>query len=168
MSAEALLQEAHACGVRLKLEGERLVLEADRPPPPDLLDRLRARKPDVVRLVQAGSRCWAWRDWRDYYEERVRTAEQKCGLPRAEAERRGFECCVSKWLWLNAERSEPDICAWCGNMEAGGSSVVLPFGTQSSGHVWLHASCWKPWSAARRVRAVAALADMGITNPGGA
>jgi hypothetical protein len=42
---------------------------------------------------------------------------------------------------------------------------ILPFGTESTGHAWLHSRCWPTWHAGRKAEAIAALAAMGIAEP---
>ncbi len=43
-----------------------------------------------------------------------------------------------------------------------GSDIVVPFGNDAHGHVWLHHQCWKPWMQKRREDAISALATTGI------
>ena len=62
------------------------------------------------------------------------------------------------------EPSSPDRCAWCGEPDNDGTSVV-PFGTQSHGHTWLHPACWEDWFSDRRERAEEALLEFGIRRP---
>ena len=52
----------------------------------------------------------------------------------------------------------------CGEAEQG-HDPQLPFGTEGSGHAWLHSRCWEGWYAARRAEAVAALEVMGTATP---
>jgi hypothetical protein len=42
---------------------------------------------------------------------------------------------------------------------------LLPFGTERNDHVWLHARCQETWYAGRKAKAVAALAEFGISYP---
>jgi hypothetical protein len=44
-----------------------------------------------------------------------------------------------------------------------GRAFTLPFGTESSGHAWLHSRCRPAWHASRKADAVAALGQLGIT-----
>jgi hypothetical protein len=103
-------------------------------------------------------------DWRALFDERAGIAEFDGGLPREQAEARAFTCCVAEWLNRNPVRSAPDSCLRCREAEQSHDSL-LPFGTESTGHAWLHSRCWSPWFAARQAEAVAALAAMGIATP---
>ena len=60
----------------------------------------------------------------------------------------------------------PTRCLRCGKAEQG-HDPLLPFGTETTGHAWLHSHCWSAWSAARHAEAVAALEAMGIATPAG-
>jgi hypothetical protein len=75
-------------------------------------------------------------------------------------------CRLAEWLNRNPVRSPPDRCLRCGEAEHA-HDPLLPFGTESAGHAWLHSHCWSAWSAARQAEAVAALAAMGIAKPAG-
>ena len=74
-----------------------------------------------------------------------------------------YECCVSEWLNQNSVRSEPGRCLQCGM--SGASGPVVPFGTTTAGHAWLHSGCWPDWFADRKAQARAALAALGIVAP---
>ena len=52
MSAAETLAAAQAAGVRLGLEGAKLVIEADREPPQPLLDALCRDKPEILALLR--------------------------------------------------------------------------------------------------------------------
>ena len=51
MTVRALLNRAAGCGVTMWLEGGRVRLRADQPPPADLLRDLRAHRDDLARLL---------------------------------------------------------------------------------------------------------------------
>lgn len=108
---------------------------------------------------------WDAEDWQAHFDERAGIAEHDGGLPRADAERQAFECCVVEWQWRNPPpASGPERCAQCS--EPLGEDG-LPFLTGDGGHVWLHAGCHGDWTARRRAEAVAALAGHGLTPPNG-
>jgi hypothetical protein len=107
---------------------------------------------------------WGAEDWRVFFDERAGIAEYDGGVSRAEAEARAFEWCIIEWMERNPEPSPPDRCAWCGQLDLGGTSVV-PFGAQSHGPTWLHSECWEAWFTDRRGRAEHALRDCGIERP---
>jgi hypothetical protein len=79
----------------------------------------------------------------------------------ASAEARAFACCVVEWLNRNPVRSPPGRCLGCGAGDHA-HDKLLPFGTEQTGHAWLHSRCWPAWRASRKVEAVAALSIFGI------
>jgi hypothetical protein len=52
MSAAQALMTARAAGIRLGIDGVSIVLEADNPPPPQILDMLRAHKPEIIDALR--------------------------------------------------------------------------------------------------------------------
>lgn len=162
MSAPEALKAARAAGVRLGIDGDNVTLEAATAPPPALLDLLSRHKADVAALLRVGRDGWSGEDWLAYFDERAGIAEFDGGLPRGEAEARVFDCCVVEWLNRNPVRSPPGRCLGCGQTDHS-HDPLLPFGTESSGHAWLHSRCWPAWHAGRKAEAVAALAKLGIT-----
>lgn len=118
----------------------------------------------IRRIVESG-RDWSAEDWQVLFDERAAIAEFDGGLPPEEAESRAFACCVVEWLNRHPCPSAPGRCAHCCGWESHGA-VVLPFGTEPGTHVWLHADCWSTWYHARQAEAVAAMAAMGIHEPG--
>ena len=48
----------------------------------------------------------------------------------------------------NALRAPPDRCAGCGG-NGHAQDPLVPFGTESVGHAWLHRHCWPAWHRAR-------------------
>ncbi len=105
-------------------------------------------------------------DLQTFFHERAGIAEHDGGLPRADAERRAFECCVMEWLWRNPPPATgPERCAHCGQPLGEPGRDGLPYLTGDGGHTWLHSSCHSDWSAQRRAEAVAALAGVGKLPP---
>jgi hypothetical protein len=143
------------------VDGGDLVLEAPAQPSAAILDLLSRHKAGLVELLQADWGSWSAADWRAFFDERAGIAEFDAGLSRTDAERRAYECCVGQWLIQHPVRSEPGRCLNCGGAEKG-YDALLAFGTQATGHAWLHVRCWEAWYAARKAKAVAALAAMGI------
>ena len=147
MSAVRALKAAHAVGIRLGIDGEALTLEADAAPPPSVIDLLTRLKADVIAHLRTERDGWSGEDWRAFFDERAGIAEFDGGLPREQAEARAFACCVAEWLNRNPVRSAPDRCLRCGEAEHD-HDPLLPFGTESTGHAWLHSHCWSAWHAA--------------------
>ena len=56
-AAAELLSRLHDHGVRARVVGDRVRLEGERPPPPDLLDEARAAKAELLAHLRQVSRC---------------------------------------------------------------------------------------------------------------
>jgi hypothetical protein len=52
VSALDVIRIARAAGAKLTVDGSSLVLEAERPPPPQVFDMLRANKPEVLEFLR--------------------------------------------------------------------------------------------------------------------
>jgi hypothetical protein len=164
MSASYALKTARALGIRVRLGGDDLELEASLPPPSTVLDLLSRHKVEILRLLRPANESWSPEDWQVFFDERAGVAEFDGGLSRAEAERRAFASCVTAWLNSNPGSSAPGRCLDCGGGERSGDPL-LPFGTETTGHTWLHRACWPTWCQAREAEAIAALLVMGIRAP---
>lgn len=163
MNPAKVLKAARAAGVEFRLDGEDLVLEAAVAPPPTIVDLLSHHKPVIVALLRIGPSGWSGEDWQIFFDERAGVAEFDGGLPRPEAEARAFAMCVAEWLNRNPVGSPPGRCLACGDGDHPHDGL-LPFGTEQTGHVWLHSRCWPAWYAGREAEAVTALAAMGIAS----
>jgi hypothetical protein len=161
MSAVHALKLARAAGVRFGIDGDKLTLDADAAPPPGVLELLAHSKAEVIALLRPGPDGWSGEDWRAFFDERAGIAEFDSGLPRDQAEARAFACCIAEWLNRNAVRSPPGRCLGCGEAEHG-QGPLLPFGTEATGHAWLHSRCWPAWHASRKAEAVATLSAFEI------
>ena len=161
MTAADAFRGAQEAGVEITLQGDKLLLETSSPPPEDVLDTLTRNKTAIVAFLRASKDEWSIEEWRAYYDERAGIAEFDGGLPRGEAEVLAHACCVSEWLNCNPGRSSPLQCLGCGKGEIS-DDPLLPFGTEITGHVWLHHRCWDAWHRGRKLEAAAALSAMGI------
>jgi len=166
MNATKAVMEARTAGIQLDVEGDDLVLEASAPPPPAMLDLLSRHKAAIVLLLRPGVDSWAVEDWKALFDERAGIAEFDGGLPRAQAETLAYACCAAEWLNRHSVRSPPGQCLDCGGRDHA-HDPLLPYGVEPTGHAWLHSYCWPTWYEARKAKAVAALAAMGITVPVG-
>jgi hypothetical protein len=166
MSAAEALKAARAAGVELTLDGDDLLLEASFGPPAAVLDELSRYKTKIVALLRPGRDGWSAEDWHVLFEERAGIAECDGGLARAEAETQAFACCVVEWLNRNPARSPFGRCLGCGEREHA-QDPLLPYGVEPTSHAWLHSRCWPTWHEARKAKAIAALAAMGIAAPAG-
>lgn len=164
MSASEALLQAREAGVRVRIDGDHLALEASAPPQAGVLDILARYKADILYLLRPADDGWSAEDWREYYEERAGVAEFNGGLSREQAEKRAYDCCVGKWLHLNPVRSAPSRCHHCG--KPGG--LLFPYLTgdklRDPWHTWLHQECSSDWHNARKMKAVSVLFEMGISN----
>ena len=161
MSAVQALKAARAAGIDLALDGVALVLAAPTAPPPAVLDLLACHKAGIVALLRPANDGWSGEDWLAFFNERAGIAEFDGGMPRASAEARAFACCVAEWLNRNPVRSSAGRCHACGGSKQA-HDKLLPFGTEQTGHAWLHSRCWEAWHASRKANAVAALSTFGI------
>ncbi|HEX2338369.1 MAG TPA: hypothetical protein VHI72_18060 [Hyphomicrobiaceae bacterium] len=129
-----------------------------------MLDLLSRNKAGVKALLRISINGWSAEEWRVFYDERAAIAEFNGSLPRAQAEVQAFAHCVAEWLNYNPVRSSPGLCLACGD-GGHGHDPLLPFGTERTGHAWLHRGCWPAWHDERKATAVAALGAMGIMAP---
>lgn len=164
MNAVDLLARARRAGVRIRASGTDLKLDADQPPPPELIKALADKKGEVLAALRGASGQWDAGDWRAYYEERAAIRENDGGLVRAEAERCALDDAVIMWMNRNPVVSAPNACVWCGRSDRQ-DSVLLPFGASGIGRAWLHSECWEPWREQRVATAAAALKAAGTGCP---
>lgn len=157
MSAVRALRAARDAGVRIGVDGDSLTLEAEAAPPAAVLDLLTIHKPGVFELLRTGSDGWSGVNWLAFFDKHVAESEFDDAFPIPSAVARAFACCVAEWLNRNPVRSSPDRCLGCGGGDHA-HDALLPFGTEQTGHAWLHSRCWLAWRANRKAAAVAALA----------
>ena len=160
MSPAEIIEGATTDGVRLSLSPSGGVSAKGAQPVIDRwLPMLRQNKSAIVSLLRPGRDGWSAEDWQVFFDERAGILEFDGGLPRAEAEARARECCVVEWLNRNPERSPAGQCLGCGDREHV-DNPLLPYGTEQTGHVWLHPHCWEAWHANRKATAVAVLSPI--------
>jgi hypothetical protein len=164
MSAVEALKAARAAGVELALDGDDLVLKAASTPPAAVLDALSRHKAEIMVRLRPAEDGWSAEDWQVFFEKRAGIVEFDGGLPRPEAEAQAFAYCVVEWLNRNPECSPAGRCLECGDREHA-HDPLLPYGTEPSGHVWLHSRCWPAWHAARQAKAASTLTARGISAP---
>jgi hypothetical protein len=157
MNAADALKSARAAGVEVALDGDKLALKAASAPSAAMLDALSQHKAEIVALLRPRRDGWSAKDWRVFFDERAGITEFDGGLPRAQA----FACCVVEWLNRNPERSPAGRCLGCGDREQA-HDPLLPYGTEPTGHAWLHGRCWPAWHEARKAKAMSTLTEMGI------
>jgi hypothetical protein len=161
MSAVEALRAARAAGIVFKIDGKDLMLEAAVAPPVAVLDLLSRHKAGVMALLRTSSEDWSIEEGQAFYDERAVIAEFDGDLPRQEAEALAIDCYVREWLNRHPMRALPGRCHGCGEAEHAGD-LLLPFGTEVTGHNWLHWRCWPVWYAGRKTGVIKALVTMGI------
>jgi hypothetical protein len=161
MSAALALKSARAVGIRVRIDGDDLALEAPAQPPQGVIDLLLLHKADILRLLCPANDCWSPEDWQIFFEERAAILEFDGGLHRDEAEARALAICLTEWINRNPTPSAPDRCLACGGGERP-CDPLLPFGIDMSSHAWVHRACWPAWHRARETEAVAAVNSMGV------
>lgn len=168
-----LLTEARRHGVTIRREGDRLKVRAKAPPPPDLVERLRESRGEVLALLSqtdrsAGPAEWGAEDWLAFFDERAGIAEFDGGLSRAEAEARAWECAISHWTNTTPIPDPlPSFCPVCDRAFAKEAGSSIPALRPGGGHVWLHPGCHGRYMIRRRAEAKRALVGMGLTLPEG-
>jgi len=131
------------------------------PPPTHVLNALAKHKGELIALLRKADDGRSAEDWQAFFDERAGIAQFDGGLSREDAEARAFACCVAEWLNRNPASSATGRCLACG-APGGPRDPLVPFGTEPTGHAWLHHTCWSGWRAGRKSEAIAALATMGI------
>ena len=164
MSAANVVMAARAAGIQRRVEGDDLLLEAAAAPPPAVMEQLSQHKPAIVLWLRPREDGWSAEDWCAFFDERSGIAEFDGGLPRAQAGDQALACCVIEWLNRNPECSLAGRCLRCGDREYA-HDPLLPYGTEPTGHAWLHSNCWPAWCASREAKALSALAEMDIPAP---
>ena len=163
MNAVEALCMARESGVHVGIAGTDLILDANQEPASPVLEALRRHKAEIVALLTVADGDRTAEDWREFFDERAGNAEHDGGLPRDDAERQAFECCVMEWRCQHPPpASGPERCAHCGEPIGEPGRDGLPFLTGAGGHTWLHSICHGDWTTQRRVEAVAALAIHGL------
>ena len=71
-AAVEAVNAARDAGVRLRLDGDDLLLEASSPPPPAVLDLLREKKADIVALLRSAGGDWSAEDWQIFHDRKSR------------------------------------------------------------------------------------------------
>lgn len=162
MTPAAIIAGARADGILLALAADGgLSFKGPRAAAERWVPLLKHAKPALVSHLRLAQReVWDTTDWKAHFGERASIAEFDGGLPRSEAEARAWQCCLAEWLVGHAMQSDPGRCHWCG--ETGLREPLVPYGTTTTGHTWLHATCWSAWYRSRKCEAAAALNVLGI------
>jgi hypothetical protein len=165
MTAALALKSARAVGIDVRVDGENLELQALAQPPQEVLELLSLHKTDILRLLRPTNDGWSPEDWQVFFDERAAILEFDGRVPRSEAELRAFAYCLTEWINRNPTPSPPGRCQACGGGERP-CDPLLPLGTDTTGHAWVHRACLPEWYGASEARAIAALNSMGIRAQG--
>ena len=175
MNAVDLIREVQQAGGRIRAEGTRLKLAAPSPLPSILIDRLKERKAEIIKLLvgtkSAAARMpldgWDGHDWRDWIIERAAILEHDGGLSQTEADQRAFEHALIEWLNRNPYRGDPDHCAGCGDSIQSQANDWRPLADGATVHYggpW-GLRCLERHGVRRRKDAADALAQLGAGIP---
>ena len=161
MTGAEIIALAHKHGVVAQVFFGKLRLHAEREPDESLVRLLRDNRQAVIdAFLKAETESDRWRR---LLAEKIETVVKMRGLPRPNAEAEAFRHIVIEFLNENHPMTDPRVCAYCRGPDLP-LTPILPFGGGDR-HSWLHQSCRDPWAEARRADAVAALSQMGITQP---
>lgn len=158
MSAVAALDAAERAGVEITVDGATLRLQADAPPPAEVLDLLRRHKAEIILLV---TDSWSPEEWRGFYDERAALREHDGRASHAEAEAGALKETVAEWLARHLRSSSPISCVLCRDPETE-VSPLLPFIAEGNARIWAHRRCWPIWRGDRDAEATTALARIGL------
>ncbi len=76
MSAANAIMVARAAGIKLRVEGDDLLMEAIAPPSPAVLDLLVRHKAVILTLLRPGADGWSGEDWQAFPGERAAIADK--------------------------------------------------------------------------------------------
>jgi hypothetical protein len=115
MSVAEALKAARAAGIQVGIDGDAIVLEAEHAPPAQMLDTLRARKPEILELLQAERRA-VLRHIADHFQSSPLGQCAHCG-----GDRRADDPFVT--IFVGEDRADIHASchpAWVAEREAGG------------------------------------------------
>ena len=105
-------------------------------------------------------------EWRGFFEERAAIREYDAGYDRATAERVAFAETLETWCDRRPSPHDVTLCAGCGE-PLGPDFLALPDGGRVHWETEREFQCLVAYGFARKRRAIAALAAMGLTPPAG-
>ena len=105
-------------------------------------------------------------DWREFFEERAAIRQYEAGYSRQVAERLAYGECIEGWWELHCGPHLPGLCAGCGEPLAA-DTLDLPDGARVHWERDREFTCLIAYGFARKRRAVAALAALGLQPPTG-
>lgn len=154
-----LLGELHRAGGQLHLDAVKARVTAPAPLPDDLMARLRAAKPDLLRLHPIID------DWRDFLAERAAHREYDGAAARVEAEHGAWDELEARVHLELAEPAPYDRCAGCGELLGSIEGLLLSDGAKVH-FGGLGIACLETYNDRWRAAARDALMALGLTPPG--
>ena len=149
MKADRILMAAHAAGVHIEVDKGDFILEADSPPPDDIVEAVFSAKAAIIALLGGHNGPPSDENCVSLFPDRNRSFPETFNVDP-------HEYALTTWMNNHPVVSPPDRCAWCFRPEQPDHAVV-PFGVHTPGNVWLHGECWYSWQQHRRQMAIAAL-----------
>ena len=157
MNAAEALEMAFAAGVHIEIDRGDLLLEADSPPPDDVVEVLFHHKVGIIFLLKPAQIEWGEKNWQSFFEERATYSQQENGYDRISAELCAFEDCVDQWLVLNPPKPLPaSQCLQCKQEILPRDAAVIPVAAGAEIGS-LHPKCAGKWMISRRWEARQAL-----------
>lgn len=162
MSAAQALKAARDAGIRIGVDGDALTLDADAAPDAAVLDLLSRHKAGVIALLRTGNDGWSGKTGGRCSTNGRQSPSLMAGC-RARQPRPAPSPAASPNGSTAIRCAQPPArCLGCGVSDHA-HNALLPFGTEPTGHAWLHSRCWDAWHASRTTEAVAALSTLGIS-----
>lgn len=157
MNPAEVLKSAFAIGMHIEVSGGDLVLDADLPPPNELVQNLVRYKVAIIDLLMPVKIEFNQSNWQSLFDQRVTHSAQINGYDAPNAELCAFEDCVDHWLLLNPPTFLlPGQCLHCTHPVSRQDIHVIPVvGVAQIGS--LHPACADKWMISRRWKARRAL-----------
>jgi hypothetical protein len=159
MDGLSLLRKAHDAGLKVRADGEKLVINGPRRAEPVALLLLK-NKPIVMAALAATDRPHN-ADWRRLYHQLV-TMRRGVHYSEAEAQQLAWGEVTSRWHLQHGQRVPASHCAGCDGLIAGTSVLDLPDGCRVHFDGF---DCITAYGEKWRGAAERALADIGLVRP---
>jgi hypothetical protein len=121
-----------------------------------------AKRPPFAPIPEPGPGAQA-QLWQDWHQERLAIRQHDGNYPRAMAEALVYGEAVARWHLLHGQRTDPALCAGCGEMLSGSEMLALPDGARV--HVNDEWPCLRAYGKQWRDEAIMGLARLGIMTP---
>jgi hypothetical protein len=149
MSPAQALQLARSAGIKVKIDGENLLLEALAPPPAAVLDLLSHHKTAILTMLRPGVDGWSAEDWQIFFEERASILEFEGALQRPQAEEHAFACCIRGMVESQSRQFDAGALSQLRQWESPGRSIAAVWDREER-------SCMAAWDVLAGMASVAA------------